>query len=255
MLNAIKSALSRKPESVLPESVPAVVTMPVLKQPASQATSAKWKLHLHDEELVEVNAFADRIINHDHKYSKHSIATPKLVHLHWLYHKLVKAEEKREQGEEIPSQFKIFESDSNRRNDWGAYAMANNNPDFLQEHAERISILNVDTAGDGAMLGKKLVYVADYVVKKCHMSHYFPDIRYLLHLEKNPGDLDKIPAVLKNGKVNIFLGTVIMKLSKPHALATTWRGKNFETELVCLDTQLVGETIQFVMIKQQAQPE
>lgn len=203
-------------------------SMPTVKQDP--------KTLLGDRQLRMINKFIDEdLIAFQYGSAGISkLAVPGVEYLPGLYHRLEKAEYDRELKLENPMvHFKLRPQAA----DWGGYTM---NPDtmrtsFASLAPEVFSVVGLDAKG-GKNFGKKLVYVTEEMVRKNNPTHLIPDIRYALYLKINP---EKAPAVMKNGKANIFAGTTIMIASNPYVIAQTFRADGkVRTELVPLSLKL-----------------
>lgn len=89
--------------------------------------------------------------------------------------------------------------------------------------------------------------VVEWTVKKYHATHCFPDVRYLMYLEKHPV---QVPEGMKNNKYNVVAGTVVMA-PNPHVTVAKWDNKKscLNVHLVSLTHDLGADEINIVMWK------
>lgn len=189
---------------------------------------------LGKEALAEINTFINNSIKfyygaHPELYGSvkqfKSLATPKFEYLPEYYRRIMY---------QLPP-----------KNGWGLYTMSADPFGNLFQKVNRLSVVSkqLDAKG-GVNYGKPLGDVVERIVNKYYKTHYFSDVRHLLHLIHHPNE---IPLFMKNGKGNLFAGTTVLVHSKPHMLVASWKKDTFSIELVPLTIKL-EDTAQFVMI-------
>lgn len=205
-------------------------------------TAAVVEDRLGDEETSMLKKFIMNLINKGFECTTRNIAVLKFMNVLSLYEILYGAEREKEKLSEIPAFLTLFGpySESSR---WGGTVLVSGNPRLnTDDPLSGVSAISFDDE-----VGDKLVDIASGVIRKCHTSYFFADIKHLVSLQKN---FMKIPvtSLLKKNCTNLFLGTVIMKGGEPHVIGAKWNGRFFEIALVCLSTVHHGAKFQFVTI-------
>ncbi len=200
---------------------------------------------LGDKEISALNRFVNELVNFQYGWVPiKELAVPAAEYLLSLYARLEKEEFVREEnGVEIRS---LLWKPRMQSADWGGYTLDANTicSSFQNVTQERIAVAELEAKG-GKTFGKKLIYIAGETISKYCSAYSFSDIRHFLCLEKDPS---KMPAIMRNGKGNIFAGTTIMIASEPHVFVASWKCGGFEKELIPLSIKL-EDTAQFVMIQ------
>lgn len=208
---------------------------------------------LGDEETSMLKKFIMNLINKGFECTTRNIAVLKFMDILSLYEVLRGAESEKERGNKLPDFLTLFGS-SNEASCWGGTVLASGNPRLnTDDSLLRVSAVNFDNEVDD-----KLVYIVSDVIQKYHTNHFFADtkhsnyffadIKHLVFLQKNYINLSA-SSLLKTEKINLFLGTVIMKAGEPHVIGAKWNGRFFEVALVCLSTAYVMDEFQFVTIE------
>lgn len=105
---------------------------------------------------------------------------------------------------------------SQKNGDAGSYSLSKDIYGNKFKLAKESDLIIADiNAKSGIHFGKDLFSVSKYVVSKYSGSHYVPDVRFLIHLMKNPA---LIPIIME-GKTTIFPGTVVNIGDTLHVLA------------------------------------
>ena len=212
------------------EVLPRFATPSVKTPSRTNAEQEKGVCLVKEEEFASIGAFVKRLVPHASHLSHTFDYLPK------VYHDLATAEIAKENG---------AVSDSVGATD-GEYTLSadiSTNSLYALNEAD-VSIVELDGEGR-AMFCKKLVYAAERVVISCHSCYHFADVRYLMHLVDH---LDEVPRIMKNGKGNIFAGTIIMVGDTHYVPVAKFSDGTFEVELISFDSKLEN-VAQFVIIE------
>lgn len=196
---------------------------------------------LGDLEKKKLNDFVSQLVDFRYLPSKiKSIADSHLGDIFAIYcdAKLANAEAEKRNRVVTP---KIFKDSKSMH--FGAYTLTMKILSAAIAN-EDVSVLGLVAEREKGFC-EKLMDVTEEMVAKNNQQFHIADIRYYLYLK---GHLAWVPGVMKNGKGNIFAGTIVMVGSVPHVLVATWRGMGFEEELISLRNGL-EDVAQFVLIK------
>lgn len=201
---------------------------------------------MNQEQLLKVNKYINELIAF--RYAPlpiKAIAVPTFEHVSTLYRRMSSSETSRSIEKKCGMKKEAYHIKTKEK-DWGEYSlvMELTDKELKSVSQKRVSIMPLD-GQDGPMFCENLVYVAERVTTNFYTSHHVSDIRHLMYLEEHP---DEVPEVMKNGKGNIFAGTVIMICSIPHVAVAIWQGDGFKVELYPLSVGL-EDVAQFVMIQ------
>ncbi|MBI5798731.1 MAG: hypothetical protein HZB10_02265 [Candidatus Yonathbacteria bacterium] len=252
MIAMLAAGFRKKPEAK-EEKVDMIAT---LKRPVKAGALCGYPMSTEDakkllgeEQLIEIDRIVNSLIGF--RYSAcpiKKLAVPRSKNLRYFYSNLARNELVRDERAKLkmPNRRLKPRGLDSASADWGDYTInvSTIHWSFKDVSTDRISTEALEARG-GPMFGKKLLYVIENLVGRAQTTVEAADIRYFSYLEKNP---DKVPAVMKNGKANIFAGTTIAISSTLYLIASTWKGTCFEAELVPL-TYKLEDVAQFVMIR------
>lgn len=198
---------------------------------------------LGDEETAMLKKFIMNLINKVFECTTRNIAVLKFMDILSLYEVLCGAEREKEKGNELPTFLTLFGSHSESSR-WGGTVLVSGNPRLnTDDPLFGMTSMSFDNEVDA-----KLVDLASDVIRKCHTNYFFADIKHLATMQGKYINLSA-SSLLRNGKMNLFFGTVIMKAGEPHVIGAKWNGRFFEVGLVCLSTAYVMDEFQFVTIE------
>lgn len=115
---------------------------------------------------------------------------------------------------------------------------------FSGIHEERVSIVELDSNTRSAFR-RKLMFAAEHIATSCSASYHLPCVQYLMYLLRFP---NKVPSILKNGKKNIFAGTIVSVGNEYYVFVATWHDGVLVADLVSLRNEF-DDDHQFVLVE------
>lgn len=191
------------------------------------------KDHTGEEVLSKMNTFIESMVS---SMASGMEMVPSFDYLPQVFHELATAQVGQEEG--------VTPCLPTRNSGEYLVTMDMENLHFQDLSEADVSVVELDGEGR-AMFAKELVFAAERAVISCHSCYHFADAQYMIFLVENP---EAVPRVMKKGKGNLFVGTIITVGREHYVPMVTFLADGVSLELISLRDKL-EDSAQFVIIE------